>query len=341
MRWLLKAALQKGMSALPAAESANYVFQRHVTRTLPAPDPTFRRKFGRALRHLVAYAEHGPRRAVGEAVFYEFGAGWDLEIPLAYWCLGVDRQILVDIRPNLRLGLVNETVRRLARLLPQLEKEAGRTLRDPGPADLRAADELEPRFGITYLAPRDARATGLKGGAIDFVSSTNTLEHVPAADMIPVLAECRRLLRPDGAMSSRIDLRDHYAYFDSSLSPYNFLRYGERTWRLFNSALLHQNRLRRPDYLEAFAAADFTVVAEESAVPGDADLAALGRIRPAAEFGGYALEDLGVKGLALVARPEPVRSPDASEELEDLARGGGTRVGPGPVSHDSRLGHER
>ena len=66
---------------------------------------------------------------------------------------------------------------------------------------------------------------------------------------MPLLAECRRLLRPDGAFSSRIDLSDHFAHFDRSLSPYNFLRYSDRAWGLANSSLLHQNRLRRPDYV--------------------------------------------------------------------------------------------
>ena len=112
-RWLAKAALQKGMSALPASESVNYLFQRHVSRSLPASETAFRRKFERAAAHLRAYDEHGPGRPVDEAVLYEFGAGWDLAVPLAYWSLGVEHQILVDIHRNLRLELVNGALDRL------------------------------------------------------------------------------------------------------------------------------------------------------------------------------------------------------------------------------------
>lgn len=341
MRWILKAALQKGMSALPAAESVNYVFQRRVTRSLPAPEETFRRKFGRALAHLEAYVEHGPRRTLEEAVFYEFGAGWDLEIALAYWSLGVDRQVLVDIRPNVRFELVNETVLRLRRLRTALEKEAGLPLRDPGVADLRSADELEERFGIAYLAPRDARATGLAADSVDFVSSTNTLEHIPAEDVVPILTECRRLLRPDGALSSRIDLRDHYSYFDPDISPYNFLRYEERSWRWFNSDVLHQNRLRRPDYLDAFKAAELDVVVEEPSRPGEDDLAVLRRLEPATPFRHYPLEELGVKGLTVVARPSRETSPDALEKDEDLGRRGRAGIGAGAVPDSGGLGDQR
>jgi SAM-dependent methyltransferase len=307
-RWLGKAALQKGMSALPAAERVNYLFQRHVSRSLPPSEAGFRRKFDRAVSHLEAYAEHGPPRPLGDAVFYEFGAGWDLTIPLAYWALGVERQILVDIHSNLRFELLNGTIARLRRS-EKLEGAAGRALRRPGEADVGSAQDLEERFGIAYVAPRDARATGLDAASVDFVSNTNTLEHIPAADIGPILAECLRLLRADGIMSSRIDLRDHYSYFDRSLSPYNFLRYSDRAWRLFNSRLLFQNRLRRPDYLRAFADAGFEVVSEAPSRPGDGELASLRELEVAPRYRGYALEDLAVTALVVVVRRASPRDP--------------------------------
>jgi SAM-dependent methyltransferase len=235
-------------------------------------------------------------------VFYEFGAGWDLAVPLSFWALGVERQILVDRRPNVRVELVNTSIERLARL------RAEHGLRDPG-GPIASLEELEARFGIRYLAPRDARATALPAGSVDFVSSTSTLEHVPAEELVPLLAECNRLLRPDGAVSSRIDLSDHYSHFDVSLSPYNFLRFDDRRWRLANSSLLFQNRLRRPDYLASFRAAGLTVVAEKAwrpdeALPGDL----------AERFRAYEPEDLAVVGLRLVAVP----SPNALVEPEDV-----------------------
>jgi SAM-dependent methyltransferase len=310
MRWLAKAALQKAMSALPRSESANYLFQRHLARSLPAPEKALRQKFARAARHIEAYHEHGPSRPLGEAVFYEFGAGWDLAVQLSYWCLGIEHQVLVDLRPNLRFELVNVTLERLQRLAPELGREIGREARVPDAAPVGSPQELEQRFGIRYIAPRDARATGLEPDSVDFVSSTNTLEHVPAGDLVPILAECGRVLRPDGILSSRIDLRDHFSYFDRRVSLYNFLRYSERAWALLNSTVLYQNRLRRPDYLRAFEAAGLTIVTEEAARPSEAELEALRRQKVAERFRPYELDDLGVQSLALVARP----SPDAEEQ---------------------------
>jgi len=304
MRWLAKAFLQKSLSALPQAERANYLLQRHVTHSLPGPEAGFRRRFERAEHHVEAYRKHGPNRPLAEAVFYEFGAGWDLAGPLSFWALGVERQILVDLRTNLRVELVNTSIERLRILAPE------RGLREPG-GPIASASDLEARFGIRYLAPRDARDTGLAAESVDFVTSTSTLEHIPEEDLVPLLAECRRLLRPDGAMSSRIDLSDHFSHFDGSLSPYNFLRYSDRAWRFVNSTLLHQNRLRRSDYVSALEQTGLAVLAEKpwrpkAAVPDDLDR----------RFQAYDPEDLAVLGLRIVAG----RSPDALEEPEHVVR---------------------
>ena len=139
MRWLGKAALQKGMSALPKAESVNYLFQRHVSRSLPASEAGFRRKFDRAIHHLDAFAAR-PAALAPDAVFYEFGAGWDLTVPLTYWTLGVDRQLLVDIHSNLRFELLNRTIERLER------SEDERLIRRPGAADVASAAEPRGAF---------------------------------------------------------------------------------------------------------------------------------------------------------------------------------------------------
>jgi SAM-dependent methyltransferase len=339
MRWLAKAALQQGIGALPHAESVNYAFQRRVSRTLPAGEAVFRRKFRRALAHLHAYEEHGPPHELGDAALYEFGAGWDLAIQLSYWALGAGRQTLVDIRPNLRPELVNLTLDRLQRLHPQLEEEYGLSLRSPGDERVVSAADLRA-FGISYLAPHDARATGLETGSLDLVTTTNTLEHIPARDLVAILAECRRLLRPDGVVSSRIDLCDHYSYSDGALTPYNFLRYSDRTWRVLDSGLSHQNRLRRPDYLEAFASAGLHVVDERSQAPEDG-VERVQALDLAPRFRAYTFEDLAVTRLFLVARPEPAASPDATEEPGDLVGRGRARVGPGADSLGGGSGDDR
>jgi SAM-dependent methyltransferase len=294
MRWLAKAALQRGFGALPQGEQLNYVFQRRVLRSLPAGEAALRQKLARARQHVDTYREHGPRIPLADACFYEFGAGWDLAIPLAYAMLGVGRQVLVDIRPSARLELVNDSIASLERA------RADGSLRSLG-GPVASLDELEPRFGIRYLAPCDARDTGLPEGSVDFVSSTDTCEHIPGNDLALIFRECHRLLRPGGAFSCRIDLQDHYAYFDPRLSRYNFLRFSDRTWSVVNSPLHYQNRLRSPDYLQLVRDAGFELVVERPSGPSDEGRAELRALPLAERFRGYSEDDLGVTVLSFVA----------------------------------------
>jgi SAM-dependent methyltransferase len=307
MRWLAKAALQRGLGVLPQGERLNYVFQRHVLHSFPIGDGAVKQKFTRALNHLALYEEHGPGAPAAEATFFEFGAGWDLAIPLAYALLGVGRQIVIDIRPSARVELVNDTIAAFERLRPELEETAGRSLRDLG-GPVESIAELEPRFGIRYLAPCDARATGLPAGSVDFVSSTDTCEHIPQADLAAIFAECRRLLRPGGAFSCRIDLQDHYSYFDPSLSRYNFLRFSDRTWALVNSPIHFQNRLRAPQYLGLVRDAGFDLVVDNPSGPNDQGRAELATLPLAERFRGYSVDDLGVTILSFVSRAPGVES---------------------------------
>ena len=301
MRWVAKAALQRGLGVLPQGERLNYVFQRRVLRSLPAGDAALRRKFSRALQHLGVYREQGPAVPPEEATFYEFGAGWDLAIPLAYALLGVGGQVLVDIRPSARLELVNDSLASFERLRPELEAAAGAGLRPLG-EPLASLAELEPRCGIRYLAPCDARDTGLSEGSIDFATSTDTCEHIPEADLAAILRETRRLLPLGGAFSCRIDLQDHYAYFDRSLSRYNFLRFSDGTWRLVNSPLHFQNRLRSPDYLRLVREAGLELVVERPSGPSDEGREELRSLPLAKRFRGYSEDELGVTVLSFVAR---------------------------------------
>ena len=301
MRWLAKAALQRGLGVLPQGERLNYVFQRRVLRSLPAGDAALRRKFLRALQHLGVYREQGPAVPPGQATFYEFGAGWDLAIPLAYALLGVGEQVLVDIRPSARLELVNDSLASFERLRPELEAEASSGLRPLG-EPLASLAELEPRFGIRYLAPCDARDTGLAEGSIEFASSTDTCEHIPEVELAAIFRETRRLLRTGRAFSCRIDLQDHYAYFDRSLSRYNFLRFSDGTWRLVNSPLHFQNRLRSPDYLRLVREAGLELVVERPSGPSDEGREELRSLPLAKRFRGYSEDELGVTVLSFVAR---------------------------------------
>ena len=83
-------------------------------------------------------------------------------------------------------------------------------------------------LGIDYVAPGDAAATGLPDAAIDAVTNSLVLEHVPPAAIRAIFAEWHRIVRTGGIVSSTIDPSEHYRHGDSRVSPWKFHTYDER-----------------------------------------------------------------------------------------------------------------
>ncbi len=304
MRWLAKAALQKLLSALPGGEELNYILQRRLTGSLPRSRRDLLHKFVFALLHHRAACRWGRGDASPPLSAYEFGAGWDLAVPVALYLLGLQSQTLVDLRPLVRWELVNHTLESYRSMWPELEELAGRALRPLPGGTLSGRRELAQRLGIHYLAPRDARHTGLSGASFHLVSSTQTLEHIPPEDILAILGECRRLLAPGGVVSLEVDMQDHYSYFDHRLGPYHFLTLSDRAWGLVNSGLHYQNRLRLPDYLEIVEQAGLEVIHRHVDRPDESRLAELKALSLSPRFRGrYSPEHLGVLRAWLVCRP--------------------------------------
>ncbi|HJR25986.1 MAG TPA: class I SAM-dependent methyltransferase [Acidimicrobiales bacterium] len=294
--WRVKATLQRAFSAVPGGHRLNYLLQRHVTHGVPVSDDALRAAVEIARDHLQRIGPHSARPAA-DGHFFEFGAGWDLRIPQILWCLGVEQQTVVDIRPLVRPALVHDIARRLAATATGLGLPRVPSVEDPFDLERHLA-----ALGIEYRAPCDARATGLPAGSVDRITSTNTLEHIPPAEITAIYRECRRILAPDGLVSFQIDYRDHYAGFDPSVSIYNFLRFEDATWRRYSPALHFQSRLRHREHVALVEEAGFEVL-DEVTIVGDADaLRALEALPLAARFRPLSKEELAVCESRLVLR---------------------------------------
>jgi hypothetical protein len=77
------------------------------------------------------------------------------------------------------------------------------------------------------------------------------------------------MLKPAGIVSCAIDLQDNFSFTDPRISPWNYLRFSDRAWSLFNSDLQSQNRLRAVDFVRAFERVGFETVHERAHVPED------------------------------------------------------------------------
>lgn len=294
MHWRVKALTLDVCSVSPGGAGLHRFLQERLTHSLPEGPRQFREMVDAARQHLAAVQRVEGSNDCYSLRGYEFGAGWHLGVAVAGAMLGVGHQTVVD-----RFRLADDTLLRhtLDNIGPLID------LDERGAGALRAssiADALR-ELGVTYLAPVDVAATGLDSESFGFASSTSTLEHVPSREIGPLLTECHRLLRPGGVLTLLIDYKDHYAGFDASCSPYNFLRFSERRWRLYSPSFHFQNRLRHSDYLRMVELAGFQITEVTTVDPTDSDRRWLDGNEIDPSFDSYDRDDLLIRDAHIVA----------------------------------------
>jgi SAM-dependent methyltransferase len=299
MNWRLKAVMMHAFSNMPFGLPVYHWVQTNVTRSLPTSDEKYEEVFSRARKHISAF-EHSQACDISQASLYEFGAGWELGIPLAFYALGVNQQTIVDIRPLLRVELINDTIQKIQRMGRKLGVTRVPEELLPAGTSSNWKELLQRMYGIRYLAPCDARNTLLLAESFDFVTSTVTLEHISKSDIALILAECRRLLKPRSGASFLIDYQDHYSYCDPRVTHYNFLKYSENHWEHYNPPLHFQNRLRHRDYRELIVKSGFEIATEAPMEIADSDLRILENLAIDRSFSSrYSISELAVRGAQL------------------------------------------
>lgn len=287
MRWQTKARAFSALSNIPWGEDLHYALQRYVTRRLPRPEKQVRSIYTLAQR-LLAVHETYSLRPLRDSTCFEFGAGRDLIVPLAFSAHGARRFITVDIERLAKLELIRSNAAIISRLS------------GTDHSDMNSLEDLEHSWRIDYRAPADARTTGLPAGSIDCAVSVETLEHIPKRDIAAILTELRRIMRPDGLVLMQIDYGDHFKGFDPSISSFNFLTYSEEDWAPFQSRFQYVNRLRHSEYLQLFRDAGFELLSEQpDRRPPEPHI--LERLAPC--FRDFSVEDLFTLGSLIVGRP--------------------------------------
>jgi hypothetical protein len=192
--------------------------------------------------HVAQYQRVHPGRAL------EIGGGRHFLSPLLLSNAGATEVLVYDIQRLSSPAQINHTIRQLRGRVhgewPEIEDWS----------------DLDRKYRIRYLAPGDARNTGLSGACINFFCSTSTLEHIPAADIRLILRECSRIAASNAVFSHIIDYTDHYRYTDASISLFNFYRYSERRWLWLNPSNHFQNRLRHSDFDKLFGESNWKAI---------------------------------------------------------------------------------
>jgi SAM-dependent methyltransferase len=126
------------------------------------------------------------------------------------------------------------------------------------PPDLQGCETIErmlARCNSVYLSAGLTSLRALESASVDFIFSHAVLEHVRRAEFLETFRQCRRILKPGGVASHRIDLADHLG------GALNNRRFSEKTWEspLFVNSGFYTNRLSVNEMLALFRESGFTV----------------------------------------------------------------------------------
>ncbi|MDO8264188.1 MAG: class I SAM-dependent methyltransferase [Gallionella sp.] len=244
MKWLLKLSAKVVLSRLgipyelwrkaglfrhgqmDSYEYAVKIFQLHASRAFPQGDLS------------------------GKTVL-EIGPGDSLASAVIGRALGAGRIILVDAG---RFATVDFGFYRS--LAAQLSACGYRS------PDLAGVDTLQGMLSACqaeYLTSGVSSFSELGDATVDYAWSHSVLEHIPKSELPELMAQLRRVLRPEGVMSHNIDFQDHLDY------SLNSLRFSEADWEapLMRGAGFYTNRVRATEMHQLIRSAGFHIVEEE------------------------------------------------------------------------------
>jgi SAM-dependent methyltransferase len=304
MDWRVKGLVQKVLALVPGGQHINSLLQLRLggLKNLEGNvDTKVKADWLVLLDHLQRLSSplEGCR-------YVEIGTGWYPTLPVCFYLVGGAKCYTYDLSRLLDLRLTKRMLVRLGSHLPEIAAKTGVTqhlLRERLRGLLNASDFAEfcARSGIEYRAPADATRTGLPSGSIDVVFSNSVLEHVTKQALDGLMQEARRILKPGGLAVHSVNCGDHYAYFDRSLSPINYLRYTERQWKLWNNDLQYQNRMRPDDFLDSARRAGLELALNLQR-PRPELLSELDVTTIAPQFAHYSREQLCTTSVDFVAR---------------------------------------
>jgi SAM-dependent methyltransferase len=276
-KWMLKAIVQKTISYLPYSQRLNYFFQKHVTKGVFLSDAYLEDRLEHARKHIGAWERYSGGAPLRHTL--ELGAGWYPVVPIALFLYGADHIRTVDVTLLTNARHLQTTIEKIVAYADagKLDKfvrcrperlEQVRSLAAGKPA--LHFENLAKTLHIEYLV-QDARQLSLGSNTIDLIHSNNTFEHIYPEILNGILQEFARVLRPAGVQSHFIDLSDHFAHFDQSITIYNFLRFSPAAWSWIDNSVQPLNRLRIPDYRQLYQNAGIPIT-EEQLRPGDLEV---------------------------------------------------------------------
>ena len=306
MKWRLKSAGFKLLSATPFGEHIYSFIQRHITRSTVITPERLRGKVAVALNYLHWMQANGHSDRIIGGTHFDFGSGWHPTLPLVFYASGVKSQRLLDLAPVMNSKAIAQTIELFRKVAPPIAKEAGAEFQrlPPETSATIPCDKQLQALGITYNAPYGNLLSSL-GGQADFITSTQVLLHIEPTILLECLRAIYHALKPGGIFLATIHLHPLYGGLDLSTNSIRHLVYSPERWRKFGSTLMSYTRLKAPDYKRLLLEAGFQIPCFDVTKGSAEDYEALEKINVHPCFSEYSRDDLAARHLFFAAqKPE-------------------------------------
>lgn len=306
-KWHLKAIIQKTISFLPNGHKINHWFQKNITKGVYLGDEYFYDRLEHVKHHLGAFNKFCG--SIENKKTLELGTGWYPVIPFSFFLSGAAEINTVDISNLTNKDKLKDTIDRFIELI-----EHG-TLNQylvAKPERIAVLQEIHKNFEAlsfgaileklhTRYIIMDARnLSHIADQSIDLVHSNNTFEHVYPTILKDILKEFKRIVHPIGLQSHFVDMSDHFAHFDHSITIYNFLQYSNKTWNnIIDNSIQPQNRWRFTQFVDLYKELNIPLTDTEIR-PGDIEAVKSLNVHP--DFSKFSTEELAISHCYLYSK---------------------------------------
>lgn len=258
-KWILKAIVQKTISYFPLSHQFNFFFQKYITKGVYLSNEYFEDRLAHATNHLKGYKQLTGKTIPEKTL--ELGTGWYPVVPVTFYLCGATEIHSIDIFKLTNKERLITTLLKFKEYFSDPEKKKHFDSIPLLPDRLKSLNQLIEKAAVLseheivrninlMLSVTDATKTNYSDNYFDLVHSNNTFEHVYPQVLRKILLEFNRITqRYSGVNSHFIDMSDHFAHFDKSISIYNFLKFSESEWKWIDNSIQPLNRLRFADYV--------------------------------------------------------------------------------------------
>lgn len=280
MRWLFKVAAFKALSLVLGGKFAYSIIQKKLLRSVLPTRERVMQKFQVGMDYLEFLKQLFKLHQLRQAIHINIGSGWIPTIPLLFYSVGVERQVLCDIRRNLDIEIVSDVVQTFREIARERSaSERGNFQRVPPLVEQgEGLDDYFARLGTTYVVPYESHDF-LRERGYKLITCTQVLLYLNKEQLNSLFQMIASGLAGDGGIFiATVHLYDLYSNFDRSISRYNKWRYSDFTWeRVINSKLMSFNRLTASDYRQLLENYGFEILEFRVTEPTASDLEVLRR----------------------------------------------------------------